>query len=111
MQDAEERAPKPIRGAQSPTVDDVGDSLRLSTGRASGAPSALCRLDAPGPEWSLLVSLAAYRGRSCSMVGTAIARLALPVHLVCARFRAVRCVCNCRSRRGACALEVFCAGE
>ena len=28
MQDAEERAPKPARGAQSPTVDEVGDSLR-----------------------------------------------------------------------------------
>jgi integrase len=28
LQDAEERAPKPARGAQSPTVDEVGDSLR-----------------------------------------------------------------------------------
>jgi integrase len=28
MQDAEERAPKPARGTQSPTVDEVGDSLR-----------------------------------------------------------------------------------
>jgi integrase len=28
MQDAEERAPKLARGAQSPTVDEVGDSLR-----------------------------------------------------------------------------------
>lgn len=28
MQDAEERVPKPVRGAQSPTVDEVGDSLR-----------------------------------------------------------------------------------
>jgi integrase len=28
LQDAEERAPKPARGVQSPTVDEVGDSLR-----------------------------------------------------------------------------------
>jgi len=28
LQDAEERAPKPARGAQCPTVDEVGDSLR-----------------------------------------------------------------------------------
>jgi hypothetical protein len=28
MQDAEERAPRPVRGERSPTVDEVGDSLR-----------------------------------------------------------------------------------
>jgi hypothetical protein len=28
LQDAEERAPRPIRGADSPTVDDAADSLR-----------------------------------------------------------------------------------
>ncbi len=36
MQDAEERAPKPVRGAQVPTVDEVGDSLRQKL-RISGA--------------------------------------------------------------------------
>jgi len=36
MQDAEERAPKPARGAQSPTVDEVGNSLRLEL-RIGGA--------------------------------------------------------------------------
>src|SRR5579863_1232632 len=28
LQDAEERAPRPVRGADTPTVDEVGDSLR-----------------------------------------------------------------------------------
>ena len=36
MQDAEERAPKPVRGAQVPTVDEVGDSLRQKL-RISGS--------------------------------------------------------------------------
>jgi integrase len=36
MQDAEERAPRPVRGADTPTVDDVGDSLRQKL-RLAGA--------------------------------------------------------------------------
>jgi integrase len=36
MQDAEERAPRPVRGERSPTVDEVGDSLRQKL-RLSGA--------------------------------------------------------------------------
>lgn len=41
MQDAEERAPKPARGVQSPTVDEIGDSLRQELRIGGARPSYL----------------------------------------------------------------------
>jgi hypothetical protein len=36
LQDAEERAPKPVRGVHRPTVDEVGDALSLDPPRGWG---------------------------------------------------------------------------
>jgi len=41
LQDAEERAPKPIRGVRRPTVDEVGDSLRQALRLGGARPSYL----------------------------------------------------------------------
>jgi integrase len=41
LQDAEERAPKPVRGVHRPTVDEVGDSLRQALRIDGARPSYL----------------------------------------------------------------------
>jgi integrase len=41
LQDAEERSPRPVRGASAPTVDDVTDSLRQKLRLSGARPSYL----------------------------------------------------------------------
>jgi hypothetical protein len=66
LQDAEERAPKPVRGLRRPTVDEVGDSLPQVL-RLGGCRSRGTDTDAHSSRPCAAASSRMFLGRCCAL--------------------------------------------